>query len=163
MASLSPRHVHTVRLHRLMEEKRRLEIGARIKQLREGQALKQPQVADRVGTTLRNYQRWEAGGGTSYDMYERIANALGVSPEYILHGDDLPQAPTADLVSTLSRIESKLDRLLDHLEVPEVPLGPPSKTAAQVAKRAADRAGGRSRSSQKQSRGQASAKKRASG
>jgi transcriptional regulator with XRE-family HTH domain len=67
-----------------MEEKRKLEIGARIKELREARRIPQPHVADHVGTTLRNYQRWEAGGGTTYDNYERLAEVLGVSPDYLL-------------------------------------------------------------------------------
>lgn len=56
-----------------MEETQRLEIAARITELRERGPFNQPTIADRLGITLRAYQKVEAKGTTSFDRCEELA------------------------------------------------------------------------------------------
>lgn len=59
-------------------------IGRRIAQLRERAHLTQDAAADRVGVTLRAYQKWEAGGGIQYANLEKLAVLFGTSVEATL-------------------------------------------------------------------------------
>jgi transcriptional regulator with XRE-family HTH domain len=89
-----------------MEMERQLEVAARIRELR-GQ-MPQPKMADRVGVTLRAYQRWEAGDGIRWDNLERLAEIHGVTTNWLLYGDERPEGAR----SQLDRIEQKIDELL---------------------------------------------------
>jgi transcriptional regulator with XRE-family HTH domain len=101
---------------------RKREIGRRIKEERERRGLKQPQVAERAGVSgsptnaLRKYQNWEAGANLpDHEQLERIADALGVSYDYLVTGGD--EAPPAkDILKRLDRIEQQLAVLLDWTE-----------------------------------------------
>lgn len=110
--SRGPRSDLTVLLQMAAEAERQKEIGARIKDLRG----KMPQqvIADRVGVTLRAYQAWEAGGGIAWANYERLAEALGVTEEYILYGESGKSNPSTQL----DRIEAKLDLILASISPP---------------------------------------------
>jgi transcriptional regulator with XRE-family HTH domain len=71
----------------------------------------QPQIAERVGVTLRAYQEWEAGGGIAWPNLEKLADIHGVSTDWLEHGDEQPvPAP-----SQLDRIERKLDEVLSRI------------------------------------------------
>lgn len=109
-SSQRPRSLST-----LLDQMADLQRGARIKELRHANHLKQPAVAERVPVTLRAYQEWEAGGGIAWENVKALAKIFGVDPDYILSG---PKAETPSLprVGQLDRIEQKLDQLLAALK-----------------------------------------------
>ena len=117
-ASQIARNPHTLaRLHELMKDAdRRQAISARIKELRERRGLTQPQVATALDVSLRTYQNWEAGGGTSGEHYERLAELLGVSYDYLMTGGEM-MPPTADVLSRLDRLQRDVAEILDRLEL----------------------------------------------
>lgn len=116
-ASLAARKAHTVQLQDLMDAAQKLEIGERIKGLRERSPYTQPVMADKVGKTLRAYQQWEAKGTERWENIEAVADIHGVSPHWIYDGKETP-----DLMGSLSdagqldRIEALLKRVLSRLE-----------------------------------------------
>lgn len=100
-------------------------IGRRIAELRNQAHLTQPVVAERVGVSLRAYQKWEAGKTRpNWTNLEHLAEVFGVKEDEII-GD----ATLDDEASQLSRMENKLDWImdaLDHSEIDGVPPPPPS-------------------------------------
>lgn len=102
-------------------------IGRRIAELREERRLTQPVMADRVGVSLRGYQKWEAGvAAPNWRNLEQLAEALGVT------ADDLIGAGTArhePVTVTLDRIETKLDQLLEMV----LPATPPAEDLDDLA------------------------------
>jgi transcriptional regulator with XRE-family HTH domain len=103
-----PRTPPTVLFRMAMEAERQREVAARIRDLRGPRP--QRVIADLVGVTLRAYQAWEAGGGINWDNVQQLAEALGVTEEYLLYGRDAQAEPDP---SQLDRIEAKLDRLIE--------------------------------------------------
>jgi transcriptional regulator with XRE-family HTH domain len=79
-------------------------MGRRIAELRETRRLSQPAAADKVGVSLRAYQKWEAGGGIRYPNLERLADTFGARVEDITGQDSTPDP---------FRTSSQLDRLED--------------------------------------------------
>lgn len=112
-ASQMARNPHTLaRFQDAMKDaKRKKAIGERMTQLRERRGFTQPQVAGRVGTSLRNYQNWEAGGGTSGENYESVADVLGCSYDYLVMGAE-STPPREDILARLDGIEAALEQLL---------------------------------------------------
>ena len=94
-----------------MEAEQREAIAERIRQLRG--RVPQREIADRVGVTERAYQAWEAGGGIAWDNLQALANALGVSDEYLIYGDAGDQAR---LGTQLERVEARIVRVEALLE-----------------------------------------------
>ena len=117
-ASQMARNPHTLAAFQdaMKDAERRSEISERIKALRERRGLTQPQVAERVGVQNRTYQNWEAGGGTSGDNYERLAEVLGVSYDYLVIGESATPPP-ADILARLARIESVLEQIQGALDL----------------------------------------------
>jgi transcriptional regulator with XRE-family HTH domain len=72
-------------------------------------------MADKLGVSLRGYQAYEQGKGVSWEKVEKLGDLAGVSPEWIMRGDDGTgengRAPD-EVLAALGRIEDKLDRLL---------------------------------------------------
>jgi len=104
-----------------MDEQRRLEIAGRIKELREQSPYTQPAIADRIGVTVRAYQKWEQTGGLTGEHLEELAKLHNVTPEFIWRGQE--RGPTPDLsvalngstpgvLHLLTEINRKLDKLL---------------------------------------------------
>src|SRR5260370_570112 len=89
-----------------MDPEQQKAVAARVKELRGLRP--QPQMAAEVGVSLRAYQEWEAGGGIKWSNLQRLAEVHGVTPNYILYGEEKPRGPKTQL----DRIESKLDDLL---------------------------------------------------
>ena len=89
-----------------MSAKQQQAVAKRIKELRGLRP--QPQMANEVGVSLRAYQEWEAGGGIKWGNLEQLAEVHGVTPNYILYGEEKPRGPKTQL----DRIEAKLDELL---------------------------------------------------
>ncbi|MEW6155185.1 MAG: helix-turn-helix transcriptional regulator [Actinomycetota bacterium] len=58
---------------------REIELGRRVRQLREAADITQAELAARVGTSQSAIARLEAGGGSpKLDTLDRVAHALGV-------------------------------------------------------------------------------------
>lgn len=88
-------------------------IGRRIAELREDRRLTQPVVADRVGVSLRAYQKWEAGtSAPAWRNLEQLAEVFGVSADYLLGA---AQEKRQDAQDQLDRIESELAAI--HVEI----------------------------------------------
>lgn len=122
-------------LREMMEDaERRQQISERIRSSRERKAFTQPQVAKRVGVELRTYQNWEAGGGTSHENYELLAEILGVSFDYLLTGGDV--GPVREDV--LSRLDATEDRAAELREAVGALDGKLDRLLAQVAALASD-------------------------
>jgi transcriptional regulator with XRE-family HTH domain len=83
------------------------ELAARIRGLRGHKP--QPVMAQECGVTLRAYQRWEAGGGISWENLQRIAEVGKTTTSYLIDGEAEPRGPQTQL----DRIEAKLDQLLE--------------------------------------------------
>lgn len=81
-------------------------IGRRIAELREDRRLTQPVVADRVGVSLRGYQKWEAGtAAPGWGNLEKLANVFDVSADYLL-GAATEEGKNRE--AQLDRIESEV-------------------------------------------------------
>src|SRR3954469_15518212 len=81
-------------------------IGRRIAELREDRRLTQPVVADRVGVSLRAYQKWEAGtSAPAWRNLEQLAEVFGVSADYLLGA---VQEHRQDAQDQLDRMEAEL-------------------------------------------------------
>lgn len=99
---------------------RQVGMGRRIRELRKKLGLTQPEVADRVGVTLRAYQEWEAGGGIGGPNLRKLAEVLGVQVTDITgEQQPLPSSVYVDesgradeVVTRLDRVEMKIDRLM---------------------------------------------------
>lgn len=97
-------------------------MGVRLATARERLGLTQRQAADAIGITEKQYWRWEKGvnapGNTS--TWEAIAKALETSVE-ALRGE-MPEAldPESEFRQQIARIESKLDRIMEHLEITQL-------------------------------------------
>lgn len=120
------RTTDTFRRQLLMAEQR-AEIAARITELRERSPYTQPQIAEKLGITLRAYQRLELRGTTKFARCEELAAIHSawtkgsaswshVTAEWIWDGRIVPDE-TPDLIAVLppawaTRMEAKLDALL---------------------------------------------------
>jgi transcriptional regulator with XRE-family HTH domain len=81
-------------------------IGRRIAELREDRRLTQPVVADRVGVSLRAYQKWEAGtSAPAWRNLEQLAEVFQVSADYLLGA---AQDRRQDAQDQLDRIEAEV-------------------------------------------------------
>lgn len=109
-----------------MDEARKLEIGERIRRLREESPYKQQAVADKLGIGLRAYQKLEEVGTTRWERCEELAEIFEVDPYWIWTGHEKGAAP--DIMGTLNgddrlgRIEKKLDDVLARLDLFEARL-----------------------------------------
>jgi transcriptional regulator with XRE-family HTH domain len=99
------------------DETRLLEMGARIKELREANGYRQQWIADEVGVSLRAYQLWQEGKvAPEQENLEKLAELFHVAPRFITRGD----TPNPFGGDQLDRIEEKLDRLLAAIETVEI-------------------------------------------
>lgn len=71
-AATSPRTANTLRLNLLMEAQHKLEIARRITDLRERSPYTQPEIAEKLGITLRAYQKVEQKGTESIERCEEL-------------------------------------------------------------------------------------------
>jgi transcriptional regulator with XRE-family HTH domain len=76
-------------------------IGARIRDVRREHGWTQQDLAESVGVSRSAVAQWETDrAGQVRDNLSRIAEALGVSPEFLLIGRE-PQANTSDELALL--------------------------------------------------------------
>ncbi len=141
----------SVRLQTLMEEAQKLEIGQRIKELREQSRFTQPELAELLGIGLRAYQKLEAEGTTKWERAEELARIHGVDVYWLWHGRETTSPPAPLNGAQLERIERKLDQLLELAE---------TQRAVQAAA-VADQVSGRS--DRRSAPARASRRKRAAG
>lgn len=98
------------------------EIGARIRKRRKELGLSQEQLAEKVGVSYQQVQRYENGSSTlNVENVQRIAHALGVSAIAFLEGGDSqvvaePAAPGA--AAFWSSDEKVVLRLFRQLPTP---------------------------------------------
>lgn len=88
------------------------EIGERIVQARrEAGGMRQEELADLIGVSVRSMQAYESGEVVPYRYLKELERVLGRPMAWILHGDQAIEGSDR----TLARIEQKLDRLLELL------------------------------------------------
>lgn len=83
-------------------------------ELRERNALTQEQAAGKVGVTLRQWQRWEAGESMPYPRnLELIASRFGFEVADFFNGQhsDPASSALAEIQATLKEISERLERL----------------------------------------------------
>lgn len=80
------RSAATLRLHHLMEERQRIEIGQRIKDLRNGSPQTNRSIADFVGVGERAVANWIAGGGIAWENAKRVADLFDVDAQWLWSG-----------------------------------------------------------------------------
>lgn len=100
-----------------MDEKQRLEIAERIRELRERSPLTQPQIAERLHLTLRGYQKLEQRGTTKYERAQELADIHGVDPDWIWDGRE--KGPTPDPFAPREMVEflaTPVDELRREIE-----------------------------------------------
>ena len=95
----------------------RLQVGHRIRKLRERRGLSREELAERVGVHAGSIARWETGGSVPHAYtLERIAEACGGSAEYIRTGagDEAVAAPADD--TDEGDVFSSLDAVVRFVE-----------------------------------------------
>jgi transcriptional regulator with XRE-family HTH domain len=114
-ASLTaPRSAATLRLQALMDEQQRIEIGERLRELRDNSPETNRSVGDYVGVSERTVAEWSAGRqGMTYDHAQKVAELFGVDIDWLWRGRE--QGPTPDLIGQLHgdgpEIEERLARI----------------------------------------------------
>lgn len=94
------------------DEQHRLEMGARIKELRAIHGFKQQYIADQIDVDKRTYQMWQAGQTEpNQEHLEKLAALFGVTPTFILRGET--PDPLSSRSDQLDQIEAML-RALDE-------------------------------------------------
>lgn len=92
---------------------RREKIAERLTELREHEGLSQERAAGKVGVTLRQWQRWEAGESVPYPRnLDAVASKFGLSIEEFF--DEHPSGPTARVTLLEARVID-LERLMSTL------------------------------------------------
>lgn len=97
----------------------------RIRELRDSEHLTQPEVATKLGVSLRGYQAWEAADSDpSLRNLKALAAFFKVSPDFISLGFVRPKAAAPDVVAALDggrgprleRIETELAVIVGMIE-----------------------------------------------
>lgn len=86
-------------------------LGDRIKDLRKQKNLSQSELADKVGISYAQIGRYETKGSQPpAETLKKIADALGVSPDFLIYGTADEKAKTkltdADLINQFKAIEN---------------------------------------------------------
>jgi transcriptional regulator with XRE-family HTH domain len=124
---------------------RRERIAERLGELRERDSLTQEQAAAKVGVTLRQWQRWEAGESVPYPRnLDAVASRFGITVAEFFD----PEEGAVDRVTVL---EAKVDELEKKLDAAMAQLGLTDPTElleqelAEGALRATERGAGTAR------------------
>ena len=84
-----------------MEEQQRIEIGRRIRDLREASPHTNRSIADHVGVGERSVANWISGKtGITYEHAEKVARLFGVEIAWLWAGRD--RGSTPDVLASLS-------------------------------------------------------------
>lgn len=94
----------TVALHLLMEQAQKLEIGQRIRALREDSAETNRSIADYCDVSVEAVRNWIAGKGIAYDNGEKVAEMFSVRFDWLWRGkgEQHEAAATPDLMGEFS-------------------------------------------------------------
>lgn len=99
----------------LMAEISAAEIGGRIKQARHEAGLSQHELADALQLHYRTVQNWESRANPTMPEWKRledIAGVLGVSKEWLLHGDAAGDPALSEQVNALREELAEIRTLL---------------------------------------------------
>ncbi len=77
-----------------------MDMGQKIKLLREQKRMTLEELGDKVGVGKSTVRKWETGiiANMKRDKIAKIANALDVSPSYLMGWDDNLKTDNADLI-----------------------------------------------------------------
>lgn len=105
----------TVALRALMEQQQKIEIGQRIRELRENSAETNRSIADYCKVSVEAVRNWIAGKGISYDNGEKVAKLFDVDFNWLWRGESKGETP--DVLRSLSgNSADELARLSDAVE-----------------------------------------------
>lgn len=91
----------TLRLRVLMEHQQRLEIGNRIRDLRESSPETNRSIADYVGVGERSVANWISGStGITYKHARKVAELFRIDVRWLWDGEE--RVPTPDVLGALS-------------------------------------------------------------
>ena len=109
------------KIHAMMDDARKAEISARIKEARVQAGLTQPELAEALDPrpTLRTVQNWESGI-VPWRRLDEIAIALDVTKTWLLYGEQTngTEAPVdiGELLAGLGEMREEISRILRLLE-----------------------------------------------
>jgi transcriptional regulator with XRE-family HTH domain len=91
---------------------RREKIAQRLGELRESNTLTQEQAAAKVGVTLRQWQRWEAGESVPYPRnMDVVASKFGISVAEFFDDEPLSGSRTTLLEARVEELEAAITEL----------------------------------------------------
>lgn len=128
---------HSLRSAWLMEKQQRIEIGNRIRELRENSAETNRSIAEHCGVGERSVAAWLAGGGIAWENAKKVAELFGVDVGYIWRGrDETPDVMGAfgSETEVLEEVREMRQALEDRLVELELTL---AATQAELARLAA--------------------------
>ena len=99
---------HSLRRQFLMDAQAKLDIGQRIKDLRDNGPETNRSIAEAVGVGQRSVASWIAGGGITYDNAKKVSELFGKDVDYIWRGREKP-AETPDLMGVLTGRDAPAD------------------------------------------------------
>lgn len=127
-------------LRHLMDQQQAVEIGERIRSLRENSAETNRSISDYCGVGERSVAAWVAGDGISYKNAKKVAEMFEVDIDWLWRGREKPEGSPLDVLSAqasatelvdlrerLDRIEQALALLLAERGLEQV--APPSEPA----------------------------------
>ncbi len=106
--------------------KSKSEIGEKIRKIRKSCGLSQMELAERVGVSFQQIQKYEKGKDRiSVDRLQQIAEALGVSPILFLQTEDnkVEEERAMYQVNFLSKEEKKLLRMFRTIKNKKIKSG----------------------------------------
>jgi transcriptional regulator with XRE-family HTH domain len=119
---------HTLRLRLLMEAQHRMEIGKRIRELRESSTETNRSIADACDVGERTVAGWVAGDGISYKNAKKVAELFDVDIDWLWRGRERGETP--DLMArldggspVLNRVEQMCQEIGERLEALEAGQG----------------------------------------
>lgn len=112
----SERSRTTLRLHALMEQQQKIEIGERIRALREASPHTNASIADHVGVGERAVANWMSGGtGIQWANAKKVAELFDVDVNWLWTGREHRPGPTPDPFTSPAADAADLYALLRDL------------------------------------------------
>lgn len=121
---------------------RREKIAQRLGELREINSLTQEQAAAKVGVTLRQWQRWEAGESVPYPRnMDVVASHFGLSVSEFFDNEPLAGGSPRVLVleAKVEELERQLEMVLAHLDIRPLTPGEVADETERVIQQLADK------------------------
>jgi transcriptional regulator with XRE-family HTH domain len=103
------------------QDGRARQIGRRIIQARqELGGVTQEELAELVGVSVRSMQAYESGEVIPYRKLRQLAEALGRTPAWLLHGEDAPENHLQAIHGVLVEIRNTNNEILELLRRQQV-------------------------------------------